>query len=61
VATAVKVRRRLAVVLLALAAAGCAPVHDRPAPAPGTAHGVAVDGRLTAKAGDPAVVATRPG
>ncbi|KDN22504.1 hypothetical protein DV20_09625 [Amycolatopsis rifamycinica] len=36
--------------LLALAVAACAPA-DRPAPAPGKAHGVAVEGKLTTQAG----------
>ncbi|MEV6825934.1 hypothetical protein [Amycolatopsis sp. NPDC051102] len=51
-ATPLTGRRRLAAVtagLLALAAAGCAPARDRPATSPGTAHGVAVDGKLTTK------------
>ncbi|MDQ7809303.1 hypothetical protein Q5425_36730 [Amycolatopsis sp. A133] len=47
-------RRRLAAVVagfLALAAAACAPAPDRPPSTPGKAHGIAVDGKLTTKAG----------
>ena len=42
------IARLAAAGLLALAA--CVPA-DRPAPTPGKAHGVAVDGKLTTKAG----------
>ncbi|WP_103348933.1 hypothetical protein [Amycolatopsis sp. CA-128772] len=48
---ALRIRRGLAAVtagLVVLTGAACAPAHPRRASPPGTAHGVAVDGKLTA-------------
>ncbi len=45
------IARLAAAGLLALVCTACAPASERTAPPPAKAHGVAVDGKLTTKAG----------